>query len=802
MIAPRWRKVLRDAQHARGRLVMMVAALAAGIAGVVTMLSTYIVLTRDVPANYRGTRPAAAELQLEEPLPTNAIGALAALPNVEAIEPAARVRAKLETAPGVWASVLLFVRDDVGAATVGTVALQPGGRYPRTGEVVIERSAVELSGHAVGDRIVLERDGVGRDTLLVSGVVHDPAVAPAWQEQTVYGYVSFATMQAMGAPPAMTRLSLRVREGGRDADAIERTARAVSTAAKGFGAPVHEIRIPPPEQHPHQAQMNAVMEMLLMFSLLALVLAAMLTSTIVSALLAQQVRAIAIMKSIGARTVQIRTGYLAFVAALGTMALLIGWPLGIIAGRGLTQVIAQLLNLELGAQALPLWLPLGTAVVAILLPVLVALPPIQAAARRSVRSALDDTGVAEGDSRTQQLLQAARRLPITIAWLNLGLRNVVRRRRRALYTATLMGCAGAMFLASLDLRAAWLRSVEESAASRRYQLEIGVPGGTSVARVRTVLGALPAIAVIEPWRADHAAAIDSGGILVTRVYPDGAHGGFQARVAPVATSLIAHSLSSGRWLAEGDSDAVVLNGLAQRLAYPEALVGDTIAMTVGDTPLRLRVVGISRELITAGTAYLAPRTYVRVAPDTATSNAFRIALREADRTDAAEREIRSALQRAGIVVTGVVSESRLVGGQGAHVYILVVALAVVAAIMSLVGLLGLSSSLGVSVLERTREIGVMRAVGATHGAIVRMVLAEGVVIAAVSWAIAVVAGAPLSGIVGRVLARISAQELDVRVTATAAGLWLMIVVCGALLVSLLPARRATRIQVRDALSFT
>ncbi len=802
MIAPRWRKVMRDAQQARGRLYMMIAALSAGIAGVVVMLSTYYVLTREVPANYRRTHPASAELQLARALPPEAFRVLESVPNVEAVTVAARVRGRLQTGPGEWIDILLFVQPDLATAKIGTVALQPGGQYPGAREVAIERSALALSKHRVGDLILIEREGHGIDSLRVSGMVHDAGVAPAWQEQTVYAYVSLATMHAIGGTPPLTRVSIRVRDGQTDAHEIERTALDVAKAVARFGIEVDEIRIPPPEQHPHQAQMNAVIKMLLVFSLLALLLAAMLTSTIVSALLAQQVRSIAIMKAIGARSGQIRAGYLVFVAAIGVGALAIGLPVGLFGGRALLRAIAELLNLELASLSLPWSLYIGTAALAVSLPVLLALLPISSAARRSVRDALDDTGVPMDGGRSLALLRLASRLRIRAAWLNLALRNVIRRRQRLLFTALLMSFAGAMFLASLNLRSAWLTTVASSASARRYQLEIGVAGDTPIALVRNVLEQLPEVARVEAWRSERASAEDNGGILITTVYPDGAHGRIQARVAPVATQLIAHEITHGRWLMSNDSNAVVLNSLALRQTYPTAQVGDTISITIGDASLHLRLVGISRERLTPAAAYISPRTYLRVAADTATSNAFRIALREPERADEAAGAIRTALAEAGIAVGGTVAEARLASAQGGHVYILVVALAVIAGIMSLIGVLGLSSSLGISVVERTKELGVMRAVGATHSAIIRMVLAEGACIAAVSWGMAMLLGVPLSAAVGRVLAAISAQELTLFLAPTAAALWFLLVVGGAVLVSLIPARRATRIHVRDALNFT
>ena len=69
--------------------------------------------------------------------------------------------------------------------------------------------------------------------------------------------------------------------------------------------------------------------MLTGFSALALLLGAVLCATVIGALLAQQVRQIAIMKAIGARTQQVALPLLALVAGLGLMATAIGLPLGV-----------------------------------------------------------------------------------------------------------------------------------------------------------------------------------------------------------------------------------------------------------------------------------------------------------------------------------------------------------------------------------------------------------------------------------------------------------------------------------------
>jgi len=117
-----------------------------------------------------------------------------------------------------------------------------------------------------------------------------------------------------------------------------------------------------------------------------------------------------------------------------------------------------------------------------------------------------------------------------------------------------------------------------------------------------------------------------------------------------------------------------------------------------------------------------------------------------------------------------------------------------------VGLLGLASALSVATAERTREFGVLRALGASRGLALRVVLAEGALIGLASWAGAVALALPLSAVVARVLASIAAQDLAPRLDPTAVAVLLAALMAGAVAASLAPALRASRWTVRQSLA--
>jgi putative ABC transport system permease protein len=129
-------------------------------------------------------------------------------------------------------------------------------------------------------------------------------------------------------------------------------------------------------------------------------------------------------------------------------------------------------------------------------------------------------------------------------------------------------------------------------------------------------------------------------------------------------------------------------------------------------------------------------------------------------------------------------------------------LLMLAVIVALVGGIGLMGALSISVVERTREIGVMRAIGARTRSIMGMFVLEGVLQGLISWAVAV----PLSYLIGYPVARQMGQtmlsiNLDYGYNYGAVLIWLAVILTIAALASIVPARSATRISVRESLAY-
>lgn len=809
MVSPRWRKLLGDLRVARGRLGIMAASLAVGIFGVATVLSAYTILTREITRNYLATNPASASLELDR-VDDSLVGAVRRLPGIAAAEAGSTVLGRIQVGPGEWKPLLLFVVPDFRAWRIGIARPESGAWPPPDGSLLVERTALELVKARMGSKVKVQVQEGPEQEVALSGSVHDAGLAPAWQEQRVYGYVTPATLSrleaggpGLGDKGQLDTLKVVVRDQAQGEAAVDRTVEQLAVWLRQQGRVVHEIRIPPPGRHPHQSQMNAIMVMLLALSLMAAALSAVLSATLVGGLLAQQVRQIGVMKAVGARSWQIAGLYVSMIAAVGLAAVFLGLPLGLAAGRGFARVVAGLLNLTLASESVPAWVFLAQVAVGVVAPVLVALIPIHQATRTTVREALANYGVSQGAFGARRLETFLGRIRGLNRTMTLALRNLFRRTGRLALTLGLLSVAGAMFVASVNVKTAWEQYLVAGARQRHYDLEVQLSRPEPEGRLLSLLARIPEVRQVEAWNTAPAAAWRTDGLTVVRTYPDGGHGSLTLRSAPPASRMLTPTLEGGRWLRPGDDGTVVLNQMAQAF-FPAAKVGGRITLGLDGRPVTLRVVGLAREILSPAAAYVTPETFAATTGQEGRVNALRLALTGQGPAvrSGTTRVVEQALDRAGVKTKLVISATALDRALSGHVYIFIFALLLMAVVMAVVGGLGLMSSIGTSVAERTREFGVMRTIGGRAGTVLATVIGEGVLTGLLSWVIGVVLSVPLAGLLGRLLGNLAFRApLPLVLSPVAVAVWLAIIVSGSVAASAYPAWRAANLTVRETLAY-
>jgi putative ABC transport system permease protein len=405
-----------------------------------------------------------------------------------------------------------------------------------------------------------------------------------------------------------------------------------------------------------------------------------------------------------------------------------------------------------------------------------------------VADALRDVGiVATAGSRGF----AARRTGFSRPLL-LSLRNTFRQRQRTVFTLIALATGGAVYIGALNLRAAIIDSVDLLFAAQRYDLVVRVTRPASAASIEGAIRTVAGVTAVEAW----------AGARASLRHEDGTLGdAFVITAPPAGSSLLVPDVRSGRWLAAGDQRALVVNRSLLD-DEPTLHLGAVVPLLVAGSISQWTVVGVAE-------GGLVPQAYAEREPVAGLVHGGLVDLAVVRVSGAGARvplayvsQFRSELASRGFEVRGtqLTSENR----RAVEDHMLMVAgfLGVMAQLMIVMGGLGLAASMSLAVLERTREIGVLKAIGARHRDIMLMVQTEGAALATLSWLAAIPLSVPMSVFIGQAFGRIMIP-VPLRYVPQGAPVfqWLGVVLGVSLVACAWPAIRATRISTRAALSY-
>lgn len=274
---------------------------------------------------------------------------------------------------------------------------------------------------------------------------------------------------------------------------------------------------------------------------------------------------------------------------------------------------------------------------------------------------------------------------------------------------------------------------------------------------------------------------------------------------PSDTTLFAPlKLREGRWLQPGETGAIVLNQVTLANADVDLRIGDTVELSLSRASASWRIVGIAEERTAASHGYVTAEGLAAATGQPLTANLLRIATGQHDEQSrvALANAVGEFLTGAGIEVRSAESVGRMEAVTGGHLEPILVILLVTALPVGVIGCIGLASTMGANVLERTREFGIMHAIGALPKAVRRIVVAEGVLVALASCMVAVIPALGLTAAIDAVVGNtFMYASLPFRISLVAAGIWTVLITLGAMLATDAAATRASRITVREALTY-
>ncbi|MCL1692946.1 MAG: FtsX-like permease family protein [Actinomycetia bacterium] len=780
-----WRKVMRDLLLNKGRTLLVIAAIAVGVVAAGSILTAYSVITREADRNYLETNPPSAILYLES-VDEDLVASVEARPEIAAAEARRQVTARLVKGPEDWTRLTLVVVRDFENIAVSRFYSEGGALSPQDDEILIERSSLTEVGTGVGEDITVAVSAGAPKALTVTGLVHDPSRIPAGLGGPVVGYITPGGLTSLGLEPTLDELQVvTVGDGSRTDN--RRFAETLAADVESGGFEVLRVDVPVPVVHPAQDVMKTMLFLLQVFGVIALVTGGALVATLITAQLKQQSREIGVMKAVGARTGQIAGIYLGTVALLGVIALAIGIPLGILGGRGFVSFTFGLLNFDVESYRLDAWVIPLLVVAALGVPLLAVVYPVVKNSRLPVRQVITDHGITtssvDGGS-AGRLLGRTRWLSRTATF---GIRNTFRTRSRTLLTVFAISLGGAAFMVALNTGVAWDRAVGAEFDARQYDLEIQLDRAYPAQKLERSLEDLPQVETAEAWNQYPAAMQLPGG---------GTGDVFALLTPPAGTEMIDYPLLEGRWFRPNEEKALVIN---QILDDPAPAVGTTVSVDINGTTSSWAIVGIVRQLGGGenGVAY-ASNLPLGVGTE-GSANHIRVA---GNGTPSLLSSVERSLAENGIGVVAIATAEAGRESLEEHLFIIVGLLMIMAILIAIVGGLGLIEAMSISVLERRRELGVMRAVGASTAKVLQVVTVEGVLIAVLSWVVALVLSVPATVLVETVTGNIFIQTpLVTSFSGIGAAIWLVVVVLLASVASAIPTLETTEIPVHQALAY-
>jgi len=813
-----WRKVIRDFRQEGARTFLVVLAIAIGISGFLAVLSAYAILIRELDRGYLATNPASAVL-LTDAIDDRILEAVVANHGVSAAEARRVVTGRIKAGPAQWRNLTLFVVRDYGNIRLGKLQREHGAWPPATGEILIERDAFQVARARIGDTVVVKTARGSERTLRVTGSVHDVGQAQARMENIVYGYITLDTLAQLGEEPYLDQLLILAAGNGHDMEHVRRVAAGVDTWLQSQGHAVRRVDVPRPGKHPHADIMGLLLLAMASFGLVVLLLSGILVVNLLTALMAAQVRQIGMMKAIGGGRWQVARIYFAQALLLGGAAMLVALPVGMAGGRVLCRKLAVLLNFDIASFGVPAWVYLLVAAIGLAVPLLAAAYPVWKGSGVSVRAALADVGTARHTFGTSALDRALSRMSGRSRPILLAMRNSFRRRARFLLTLLTLAAGGLFFMSALNVRASMINTLDQLFASKKYDLAVNLGTMVPFARVERAIRDTPGVERAEGWIAAEGAIPSPGDAPAESHVGSPSHatngmsagnGGaaasdrrFAVIALPAATKFVGLNIVEGRGLQPGDTNAMVVNDALATTA-PRIKVGNEVNLRAGPAQMPWRIVGRAREPFSPPVAYIS-RSYVdQLGGHAGMTNSVRLVLAKTDPAsiDRVRASLDKNLERQEVRALGTVTkaESRFAFDQ--HMVMIYVFLIVMSCILAGVGGLGLMTTMSLNVLERRREMGVLRAIGASPSAVWLIVAAEGAVIGVSSWALAALVAWPVSKLLGDSLVMAMFKNgLDFVFEPRGILIWLAVSLLLSLLASFIPAWHAARRPVREAIGY-
>jgi putative ABC transport system permease protein len=556
-------------------------------------------------------------------------------------------------------------------------------------------------------------------------------------------------------------------------------------AAEMTFSEVPEVRAPG-EWHGKE-QVFRMLPLLYVIGFMALASALILVSTTMNTIVSQQTAEIGVMKAVGGNRRAIFACYLRSMLLLGAFGSAIGTAAGAFMSNALGRFVQENLGGIRATWSTNPWFLAAGLVVGLGGTVLASLPALRRAMRVTVRQALGGHGVSNGRTRGW-FERAAMWGAFFSSPTRLGLRNTARHRGRSLATSIQVALGVGTVLAFGAFSVTALAVTQDTLQNESGDLRVHHSNGLFGDDDAQLLASRPDVAAVQPI-----------------VYATAEFGGDKRPVWGLPAETIYRSdLSAGRWFTPQEATqaapVAVVGGSLAAMTHTE--VGDVIDIGTKNGVKTVEVIGIDETLVQDGTFIWLPLETAKVFEGQPDPNAYWVETSspQPDVVDRVAGDIQATFAAAASPVTVDIQYRQMAAAQ-AEDRIVVGVIQMLGLPIVAIGMIGLVSAMTTTVLERTREIGILRAIGAGSRHVRRVFRAEGTTLATAGWLL----GIPIGYLLARVIVYFFGRAMHTSLPLLFPPWLLLVTLVGVILVARMtlrpPLRRAVRMRPGDALRY-
>ncbi len=796
LVKPRWSKVLSDLWDNKLRTLLVVASIAVGVFSVGTISNAYVILSQDIGVTFAARNPANIDIT-SDPFYEDFVRSVEKVPGVLDAEGRHVTEVRASQDGEAWQGLRLIAVKDFEDTKINLLSTIEGVKAPGRRELLVSQDFLNSTGFQIGEIIEIEMPDGTTDTLPLVGLVSDQITNGSDFLGGASGYVTLDTLAWLGGGDSFNHLYVRVSGDSNNQERIQSMADTVEDKIERNNLQIYRTKLQNSNEHPMASTILAILGVMGALGAMILILSSSLIVNTLNALLTQHLRQIGVMKLIGARSVQILGMYLILILAYGAIALALALPISGVAGYAFAEFITGFINADLlGFRVVPLAIILQI-LVALLIPLIAGFMPVNSGSKINVRRAISNDRPRAQSSGVNWL----NRLSEWIKWLSrpilLSFRNTFRRKSRLLLTIFTLTVAGAIFIGVFNVRSSMDHFMDQIGQHFQADITLGFSQPYPITRIEQAVLSVPGVVDLEGWGAASVEILAPDDSILENVH---------VMAPPGDTDLVAPDIIAGRWLLPGERKALVVSDSIYDI-FPDLQPGDTIRVETPDEQEEdWAIVGVFRFADSLEDT-LAYADYDFISYELGIPNqALTYRVVTSEHTIEQQEHISKTLDKylrdrnfmVNEVEAGLVTRQQSAKG----INILIIFLLLMALLTALVGSIGLTGTMGMNVLERTREIGVMRAIGAVDREIIKSVVIEGGFIGVITWFFAVFLSFPISHFLLKIVSEaMLGSPLPLTFTYQGFIIWLAAVLVLSVVASILPARNAASLTIREVLAY-